>query len=323
MSHGYLEREITEPIALCLASGGLNPEAVGFSRTPVHDSSAVGRSRFPRSRGRRWEYWALITPTHIVALTAASLDRGSRHQLWTLDRASGTQLDRTVFSPLGGHVILPGSLGDGPVRAWSRDIDISIDEVPGGTRVRAQTARVQLDAFISRPSGQESLGSVCPRGNDGFDYIVSDLARPVSGRLSIDGVSHVLPATESWAMLDHGRGRSGSHPGGCGAAAGVEAGRRVGLSLGEHSAYFLDGGLHRLAGGAAWSASDRAPWRVSGEALDLSFTPFASRRSRGNPGTVGSLTRQHFGHYTGWVSGEDGGRLGVTDLLGWAELPGH
>lgn len=37
-----MEREITDPVALLDAHGKLNPEAVGYSRTPLHDTSGIG-----------------------------------------------------------------------------------------------------------------------------------------------------------------------------------------------------------------------------------------------------------------------------------------
>ena len=66
------ERELTEPVALCLPNGSLNREAVGWSRRPLHDTSGIGRGIRDRGRNKRWEYWAVLTPTHIVSLTVSS-----------------------------------------------------------------------------------------------------------------------------------------------------------------------------------------------------------------------------------------------------------
>ncbi|MFI8411646.1 hypothetical protein ACIGB6_04015 [Paeniglutamicibacter gangotriensis] len=41
-SNMLMEREITDPVALLDAHGKLNPEAVGYSRTPLHDTSGIG-----------------------------------------------------------------------------------------------------------------------------------------------------------------------------------------------------------------------------------------------------------------------------------------
>ena len=63
------EREITEPVDLCLPSGRLNRAAVGWTRGPLHRTAMTGWGRT-----KRWEYWGFVTPTHVIALTVADLD---------------------------------------------------------------------------------------------------------------------------------------------------------------------------------------------------------------------------------------------------------
>ena len=64
-------REITQPVEPQLPSGALNPAAVGWTRRRCTAPTVGGRRGAAR---KRWEYWALLTPTHIVGLTASSLD---------------------------------------------------------------------------------------------------------------------------------------------------------------------------------------------------------------------------------------------------------
>src|SRR5690606_32588398 len=88
------ERELTEPVPLCLPNGSLNREAVGWSRRPLHDTSGIGRGIRDRGRNKRWEYWAVLTPTHIVSLTVSSLDFAGVHGFWVHDRRTGVTIDR-------------------------------------------------------------------------------------------------------------------------------------------------------------------------------------------------------------------------------------
>ena len=74
------EREITEPVDLCLPSGRLRPDAVGWSRRPLHHANLRGWGR-----NKRWEYWGIVTPTHVVGLVASSLDYAGVHSLYVLD----------------------------------------------------------------------------------------------------------------------------------------------------------------------------------------------------------------------------------------------
>ena len=58
--------------------------------------------------------------------------------------------------------------------------------------------------LAGRPTGHESLGVVVPWSDRLFQYTVKDVARPLSGSISVTGTSY--DAT-GWAVLDHGRGR--------------------------------------------------------------------------------------------------------------------
>ena len=324
------EREITEPVDLCLPSGRLNRAAVGWTRGPLHRTAMTGWGRT-----KRWEYWGFVTPTHVIALTVADLDYAAQHQVWVLDRATGVEVDTVAVVPLGRGAVLPASSGGGPVRASAKGLDIAIDEGERGTRLRAATGRVEVDLVASAPEGHESLGVVVPWSDRLFQYTLKDVARPVSGTLVVDGVRHDLPADGSWAVLDHGRGRwPYSMSWNWGAGSGTVDGRVVGVQVGgrwtdgtgsTENAVVVDGRLHKCSAELAWEY-DRtdwlAPWRIHDQArerVDLTFTPFHERASRMNLLVVAAETHQCFGTWTGWMADDAGTRVRVDGVTGWAE----
>ncbi|GGS24860.1 hypothetical protein Snoj_18440 [Streptomyces nojiriensis] len=80
----------------------------------------------------------------------------------------------------------------------------------------------------------------------------------------------------------------------------------------------------RLAPAAiGWSRGDHlAPWSVrspGSDRVDLVFTPFHNRSTRTDVGLLANRTDQCFGHYTGSIRTDDGERIAVDRLLGWAE----
>ncbi|HWV76363.1 MAG TPA: DUF2804 domain-containing protein [Isoptericola sp.] len=330
------EREIAADVALCLPGGRLNPDAVGWSRAPVHDTSGIGRGLRGLGRNKRWEYWAVVTPEHVVALTTSALDYAALHQVWVWDRASGEEVDAVAIAPLSGSATLPGRLGDGPVRSRTRAVAIAVDEVPGGTRLRARTSRVDLDVTVARPAGRELLGVVVPWSDLRFQYTVKDVGRPAAGTLRVDGVAHDVDAG-AWAVLDHGRGRwpyRAAWQWGVGFGHGVDAAgarHEVAVQLGgtwtrqgptTENGVFVDGRLHKLHDELDWTfdrEDHTAPWRVRGERLDLAFVPVHDRVSSTQLGVVASSTHQCFGTWSGRVTTDDGGRLDVDGLDGWAE----
>ena len=328
------ERELTTPVSLTRADGGLNPDSLGWTRTPLHDTSGIpGRGSW--GRNKRWEYWNVMTPGHIVALTVSCVDYMSLHEIWVLDRATGESVDTTVISPGSRSARLPASLGDGPAHARTKRITIDIDETFDGTRLRGSTARASFDILAGRPPGHESLGVVVPwrRGDDirRFQYTVKDVARPATGTVMLDGVSFDVP-DGSWAVLDHGRGRWPYRVHwNWAAGSGIVDGHVVGLQLGAkwtdgsgttENAVVVDGHLSKLGEELVWEYDPEGfmqPWRIHGDTAELTFTPFYDKRSRTDALVIASRTDQLFGVWTGWVLDDTGSRVRVDGIEGFAE----
>lgn len=317
--------ELTQPIELCLPDGRLNPAAVGYSRQPLHRTHLTGWGR-----NKRWEYWGLVTPTHVIGLTMSNLDYLALHQVYVLDRATGRSREATPLVPFGRGVTLPD---DGPpVHAHARGGEVRLDfeDVEGGTRLRASAPGIELDAFAA--TGGECLGVVVPWSERRFQYTVKHVARPLRGFLELDGVRAAIEEGSSWAVLDRGRGRwPYSITWNWGAGCGVVDRRRIGLQLGgkwtagtgsSECALFVDGRLHFVAGEPEWTydlSNPSAPWRVRGDRVDATLTPFHVRKVGTNALVVASLTHQAFGHWSGWAIDDAGDRVRLDGLVGWAE----
>lgn len=326
------EPEITQRTAL-VERNRLNPDAVGWMRQPLIDTSGIDGIH-TWGRNKRWEYWNVITPSHIVALTASSVDYAGVHEVWVLDRASERTWGVTATDILR-PIALPGSLDEGPVRVRAKNVALAIDPVAGGTRLRAQIPGARFDVLAALPPDHERLGVVVPWSEKRFQYTVKDIARPASGWLELDGVRHTVPAGESWATLDHGRGRwPYDIAWNWGAAAGRvmqgDAEHVLGIQLGakwtdgtgmtENSVYY-DGRLTKV-GPLTWEynlANWRAPWRMHGSGFDVTFEPFFDKRSATNMGVLASRTDQCFGTYRGAVAVDGVGTVPFAGLTGWAE----
>ena len=328
------ELEITRPVVLCRPDGRLDPLAVGWSRTPLHRTNLPGGAGRAGAWGRnkRWEYWGVITPTHVVGLTVSSLDYAGVHQLWVLDRTTGEVVDHSVIAPFAAGTLLPHSLSTGAVSARLPGFAANITPGPESVRLRAATDRVRLDLTVEMPPGQESMCVVVPWSARRFQYTVKAPALRVSGRLRVDGVDVEVSAQDSWAVLDHGRGRwPYSMLWNWGAGSGVVDGRTLGLTIGgqwtvgtgsTENALVVDGRVHKLHDELMWSY-DRtdwlAPWRVTGPRVDLTFTPFHERVAITRLVVLAGETHQCFGDWSGHVVDDAGEPVRVDGLVGWAE----
>lgn len=319
--------EITTAVDLCDDRGRLDPAAVGWSRTPLHRPNLRGWGRT-----KRWEYWGLVTPSHFAGLTISSLDYAGVESVYVLDRATcqETLCEGTV--PLARGVLLAPACGVGRSAAVTSRLAVAFDEVPEGTRLRAATDQVVLDVVAARPPGHESMGVVVPWGDRRFQYTVKDVARPLSGRLTVRGTTYDVPAGDSWAVLDHGRGRwpyslTWNWAAGSGRVDGEVRGIQLGGKWTEgtgatENAVLVGDRLHKIHDELGW-LYDRSdwlrPWRMVGARCDVTFTPEQVRVARTNLVLVASEVHQCFGTFAGWASTDGGERVRLDGLTGWAE----
>lgn len=350
------EREITSPVSLTGPDGRLNPDAVGFTRTQLHDTSGIGAGATSWGRNKRWEYWLITTPTHLFSFTISDVDYASSHSVWVYEIPTGKRFEGAVIVPFGVGAVLPPSLGDGPAVGGSMTLEgqllppgpgrigARVDEVGGETRLRAfgqakgspepgeGFGRVRCDVVAGREDGHEALGVVVPWSETRFQYTVKDVARPARGWIELDGRRYGLPEGESWATLDHGRGRwPYSMWWNWGAGAGrVADGRAVGLQFGgkwtdgtgsRENAFQVDGKLFPVHEDLAWEYDETdwlSPWRISSESVDVVLQPFWDHAAVTDFGVIAMKAHQVFGYYSGWILA-GGERIEVDGILGFAE----
>jgi hypothetical protein len=150
---------------LCLPNGRLNPAAVGWTRRPLHRANLRGWGR-----AKRWEYWGIVTPSHIVGLVASSLDYADVHGVYVLDRGSGVELSKDVVVPFARGTAFPEHSGQGVASVRGSGLAIDIDQRPDGTAIRATVPGVEIGLTVPLPAGHESLGVVIPWSTRRFQY---------------------------------------------------------------------------------------------------------------------------------------------------------
>ena len=317
--------EITEPVDLCLTNGRLNPAAVGRTRTPLHRTSLRGWGR-----SKRWEYWGIMTPDLFIGLTIASLDYAAVPSIYLVERQTGRARTIGGLVPLARGTSIPDRLP--PFEAstrWGKGNELRVNAGDGFTTISASAPGISVD--LKSPDAGDALGVVVPWSNRLFQYTLKEVARPVSGTITVDGQTYSV-GEGSWAVLDRGRGRWPYRmTWNWGAGSGHVDGRRIGLQLGgkwtdgtgsTENALFVDGVQHYIAEELEWQydlEDERSPWRIVGEHADVTLTPWHRRVERTNAVIVASTIHQTFGIWSGWMLDSDGSRVSVDGLTGWAE----
>ena len=318
-------QEITEDVDLCLPGGKLNPQAVGFTRKPLHRSNLRGWGR-----NKRWDYWGIVSPRFVLGMTVADLDYAHLSQLYLYDREDNREIvtDAAAIGP--GDVLLPDGLPPLVVMEDNDKTKLRFLDESDQTILKASSKHLEVNLTVG--PGGESLGVVVPWSKRRFQYTLKDVARPVSGTIAIDGTTHDLNARDSFAVLDRGRGKwPYAMTWNWATGSGITDGKRLGLQMGgkwtdgtgvTENGIFVDGRLTYWGDELEWSyeaSSKTAPWHVCGERVDATLTPFHLRHASSNFGLIASSTYQAFGTWTGHAVDEAGIRHSLDGLTGWAE----
>ena len=319
-----MEPEITAPVDLCLPDGTLNRDAVGWTRHPLHRANLRGWGR-----SKRWEYWCVQAPDWALSVTISHIDYLALHQVWFVDFTTGEQIDTGAIVPLARGPVLPDRSGGGPAR--TRTKKLAIDLVPNtqGVRLVARTDRVDADVQITRPAGHESMAVVIPWSDKRFQYTEKDNTLPASGTVVVDGRDYPLPDGQTWAVLDHGRGKwPYDTTWNWASASGAVGDHVIGLQFGgkwtvgtgmTENALCIDGRVSKISQELEWTYGPwLEPWTVRGDDVDVTFHPRFERATKTNVGVIFTEVHQCFGHWTGTVRAE-GVEYAVDGIRGFAE----
>ncbi len=332
------EPELTRPVDLCTPDGRrLNPAARGWSRRPLHRANLRGR----RLRTKKWDYWAVLTDDLAIGLVYADVGYLGLASVWWGDLRTGATGGAELVRPLAFGMTLPDRPGTEPLGVDRSGVQMRLTDTAAGTHLYARWTEDdgtagELDVMVELPEHHESLSVVIPWDDHRFQFTTKDQARPASGRLVRRGTEVRLGVdADAWGVLDVGRGRwpysmVWNWGGGAGRTADGEV---VGIQIGgrwtegtgfTENAITLDGRLHKIGRELDWSYSwDRPmlPWSVRdpGGAVDLVLTPRLDRHGLTDAGLLRTEVHQVFGAWSGTVCDQDGRRIRVDGVPGFAE----
>ena len=336
LSH-YEEREITQPVDLCDERGTLNPEAVGWSRSPLVRANLSGH--WPRKK--KWNFWNWISPDFVFSVTLADLDYASFCSVSFTDfetakNVSAISIKRAHRVPMpehveqsvgfegGGMVYSNVSLGD------TMKVDFS-GQTKGGERIVA-------DFEVRRPPRHESLNVVVPWTSRRFQLNSKHNTLPCEGAVTVGGKRYTMDPEKCHAVQDFGRGiwpyRSFWNWAVC---TGVQGGDRIGVNMGarwttgtgtNENGICVNGRLYKIMEDLDWSYEPgdwMQPWRIRSnhsDAIDLTLHPVVANRSQIGLGVLASGGTCSFGRWRGVIRFE-GNTVEIDGLIGWAEEFAH
>jgi hypothetical protein len=333
----YEERELTDPVDLCDERGLLNPEAVGWSRSPLIRANLSGH--WPRKK--KWNFWNWISPDFVLTITLADIDYASFCSVAFTDFATSQRVSASAFKRPRGFS-MPEQV-ERSVSFEGGEIVYSNVSLHDGMQVdfRAKTPageEIAGDFRVRRPDGQESLNIVVPWSARRFQLNSKHNTLPCEGFVRVGGKRYAMNPDECHAVQDFGRGmwpyRSFWNWAVC---TGVQGSDRVGVNMGakwttgtgaNENGICFNGRLYKIMEDLSWSYDPgdwMKPWRVRSQhsdAIDLRLQPVVVHRAHLNLGVVGTGGACSFGRWSGVIR-FDGTAVEIDGLIGWAEEFAH
>lgn len=313
---------IDQLVELVGADGAANPDAVGWTRRPLHRCRVDG----PWGRRKRWHYWCVTSDREVVSLTFADLDYAGAAVVVVADRTTGASVRDATARPGGWGVALPDVADRGRVDVAHGGVTMSLSEHGDHARLIARTPRLAVDVTVQRPPDHDTLGVAVAWSPTRFAYTGKHNTLPAAGTIEVDGVRRAI-APGAFATLDWGRGvwpmRTRWN---WASISGAQGGRTIGVNLGarwtdgggcNENALCVDGVLRKIDSEVRfeWDRHDpRAPWRLVGPDVELTNTPELLESLPPALALAGARLHVAFGRFTGRVLDQE-----LTGLFGWSE----
>ena len=337
-----MQYEITEAIPLLDEQGNLT--RAGFARRllPVYDRKKV---RGGLTRLKEWDYYYAGNDRFGVALTVAD------NSYMGLDSISFLSFEgepwEVTKSPMSvfpmGRTGLPSTSAAGVTASSGRKHALLFQAADGQRNLTAHMDRFRgqepIDVHLTLTDEPEESMVICtPFPKPGHFYFNQKInCMRAQGTVRIGDDLYLFNPGDSFAVLDWGRGVWTYHNtwywgSASGLVDGADFGFNIGYGFGDTSAatenmLFYEGKAHKLSkvdfgiplrnGKECWMRA----WSMTSDdgRFEMEFVPVLDRASCTDVKLIKSDQHQVFGRFTGTAVLDDGTRLEVKDLMGFAE----
>lgn len=312
----------------------------GFSNKPIfnYDRSFIKASKL---RIKEWDYYACINDDFAFSFTVADLGYMGMLTASYLDFITGKETKKTFMIPLTfGRFNLPNNPDEGNiiyknkkcsfkfiVYKDSKELNVFVKNFIDNKDFKAELRLVDYKddrMVIATPWNTKK-----PR----FYYNQKINCMPTSGIVTIGEETFVYDEKKHFSVLDWGRGVwTYKNTWYWGSLSGLIEGKRFGFNIGygfgdtskgTENVLFYDGKAHKLDQ-VKFELDDfdvLKPWKFTSNdnRFELTMTPLLDRVDNTNLLIIKNFGHQVFGKFNGFVVLDDGTKLEVKDLIGFAE----
>lgn len=336
-----MQHEITSRGPLLDQAGNLVQAGYARRLLPVYRRADV---KAPGTRIKEWDYYLVSNGRYAVALTVADNGYMGLDSLSFLDLSQGWEKTKSPMRlfPMG-KTGLPSSSAEGDTVIRRKSYELSFRHV-GAERVLQFRMERFLDGLPAQgiitlsEEPEESMVICTPFAAPGHFYFNQKInCLRASGEITVGGKTYVFSPSDSFGVLDWGRGVWTYHNtwywgSASGAVEGVPFGWNIGYGFGNTAAasenmLFYEGKAHKLSQVQFHiplrdgKEDYMSPWRFTSDdgRFEMAFTPELDRQSCTDMKLLKSDQHQVFGRFTGTAVLDDGRAIEVRDFPGFAE----
>ncbi len=237
---------------------------------------------------------------------------------------------KKTYLPLKSCIYISDNPSDPEFYFRSRELSIEFS----GRRIKAEARDMKLYAVLDF-SGTSPLRLCTRAGYRGWVYTEKTSPVNIRGLLELDAEDRKfsLESPESLAVMDWTSGYMKRHTywNWASTAFMLENGKKIGLNLSwgvnetgwNENIFWIDGKMTRCGSSIFEFDSDdlMKPWKIYSEngAVDLEFIPEASRSEKKQAVIAASRFTQLSGVFNGTLTTEEGEKLILSGVPGWAE----
>ena len=341
-----MQHEITRAIPLLDARGSLTEPGYAKRLLPVYDRTKV-KGGFARLK--EWDYYYVGCDRFGVALTIADnsymgLDSIS---FLSFEQEGGEKPWEVTKSPMRifpmGKTGLPATSAQGVTKIVGKGYFLTFTVADGMRRLEAHMddfkdgAAIDIDVTLMQEP-EESIVICTPFEKPAHFYYNQKInCMRAKGTVRLGDQMYTLDPGSAFGVLDWGRGVWTYHTtwywgSASGLVDGVDFGFNIGYGFGDTRAasenmLFYAGKAHKLSQ-VAFNIPMKdgkedylAPWTFTSDdgRFEMDFVPIINRASCTDVKLIKSDQNQVFGRFSGTAVLDDGTRLHVKDLLGFAE----
>jgi hypothetical protein len=339
-----MQHEIIKPGLLLKPDGTLIEE--GYARRFLleynRENIAHGWARI-----KEWDYYAILTPDYGVALTISEMGIMTLCNVVWLDfRAKTFESDEVTYLLTKGKTNMPRTSETGDITIHDEKIQIQNLRKPEKRQLIWNFpgfkggAGFSCNLTLTQPAAMESMviATSWKEKRTAFYYNQKVNCMPASGTVTIGKIEYKFdPDNQAYGVLDWGRGVwTYKNRWYWGSLSGLSNGHVIGWNIGygfsdrspaSENMVFYDGKAHKLEEVTFHIPKKNGkpdylqPWKFTSSdgRFEMDFEPLLDRNADVNLLIFRSIQHQVFGLFTGTFILDDGTKIPVQRMLGFAE----